>query len=205
MNWRFQSTTKVSRNGFADDRWKDARFQWYRKCAAASAKVYFLGHRSTSAPIRLVTTFRTYLQLTPLCSTEGPSLRPDLPIPQRCGEWRQGWPQGHRSARRAASLRATRRNATVWKGRGSINSLWLFEAAAWKQRRKVRSVEQDRSVPRSAETWPSGNFWTLLPGNYSTLIDNQRRSLHQTVVFCVPTTPASIELSGTDSCFLRPR
>jgi hypothetical protein len=65
MNWRFQSTTKVSRNGFADDRWKDARFQWYRKCAAASAKVYFLGHRSTSAPIRLVTTFRTYLQLTP--------------------------------------------------------------------------------------------------------------------------------------------
>jgi hypothetical protein len=28
----------------------------------------------------------------------------------------QGWPQGHRSSRRAASLRAVRGNAKLWKG-----------------------------------------------------------------------------------------
>jgi hypothetical protein len=32
-------------NGITDDLWKDAHSQWYSEHAAASAKVYFLGHR----------------------------------------------------------------------------------------------------------------------------------------------------------------
>jgi DNA replication protein DnaC len=43
----------------------------------------------------------------------------------------QGWPQGHRSSRRAASLRAARRNATLWKGR-EICGQCLFGDDAWK-------------------------------------------------------------------------
>jgi hypothetical protein len=51
----------MSRNGFPDDIWKDAHFQWHTERVAASAKVYFPGQHA----IRLVTTFYTYLQLTP--------------------------------------------------------------------------------------------------------------------------------------------
>ena len=52
-----------------------------------------------------------------LCSTEGPSLRPDLPTPgalQRAAV--KDGPQGHRPLRRAASLRAVRCYARLWKG-----------------------------------------------------------------------------------------
>ena len=48
-----------------------------------------------------------------LCSTEGPSLRPDLPTPGRCGERRSRMAEGHRASRREASLRAARRNAKL--------------------------------------------------------------------------------------------
>ena len=51
-----------------------------------------------------------------LCSTEGPSLRPDLAYTGAF--WRAAVKdgQGHRSSRRAASLRAARRNAKLEKG-----------------------------------------------------------------------------------------
>ena len=52
-----------------------------------------------------------------LCSTEGPSLRPDLPTPgalQRAAV--KDGPQGHRSSRRAASLSVARCDARLRKG-----------------------------------------------------------------------------------------
>jgi hypothetical protein len=52
-----------------------------------------------------------------LCSTDGPSLRPDLPTPgalERVAV--KHGPRGHRSSRRAASLRAARCKARLWKG-----------------------------------------------------------------------------------------
>jgi hypothetical protein len=48
-----------------------------------------------------------------LCSTEGPSLRPDLPTLGHCSERRSRMAEGHRSLRRAASLRAVRCNAKL--------------------------------------------------------------------------------------------
>ena len=48
-----------------------------------------------------------------LCSTEGPSLRPDLPTQRRCGERRSRMAEGHRFSRREASLRAARRSTTL--------------------------------------------------------------------------------------------
>src|SRR4051794_13552051 len=69
---RFPQISRVSRNGFTDDLRKDICFQWHRECAAVSAKVYFLGRRAVLMPLRLATTFRTYLQLTPLSAAQAP-------------------------------------------------------------------------------------------------------------------------------------
>ena len=53
----------------------------------------------------------------------------DHPSVPTCPPWGvaasggQGWPAGHRSSRRAASLRAVRRNAKLWKGEDAAGLL----------------------------------------------------------------------------------
>jgi hypothetical protein len=68
---RFLQISRVSRNGFADDLWKDICFQWHRERVAVSAKVYFLGRSALPVPLWLVTTFYMYLQLTPASGEPG--------------------------------------------------------------------------------------------------------------------------------------
>jgi hypothetical protein len=55
----------ASGNGFADDLRIVRVFNDIADVTLVSAKVYILGREAVSASVRLVTTFYTYLQLTP--------------------------------------------------------------------------------------------------------------------------------------------